>query len=92
MKDPKFRQLFAEALRATGIDVQASAPEIATFADQLAIDLAAAAGEAGIGEAIDASADRLVQFASRRTVRVADAGDQRALALVRGVLIGLASG
>jgi phosphosulfolactate phosphohydrolase-like enzyme len=82
---------FAGALNATGIDLAASADAIATFAAERAAHLATIANEPGIAEAVEAEAYRVWLFAARREVRVADAADQRAAGMIRGLLLGLAS-
>ncbi|MBL8756325.1 MAG: hypothetical protein JNK15_23730 [Planctomycetes bacterium] len=86
----QIKEQFAEALRATGIDLATSATEVATYAAERGAHLTAAAAEPGFGEALDAEQDRVWMFAARRAVRSGDAGDARAAGLIRGVLIGLA--
>ncbi len=83
-------KLFGDALRETGIDLQAAPAEIGVFATQRAAHLALIAGEPGIEEAVIAERDRVWGFAARRAVRSGDAADARAIGLIHGVLLGMA--
>ncbi|MFO0451602.1 MAG: hypothetical protein ACK52I_23575, partial [Pseudomonadota bacterium] len=68
------------------------AEAIADYTAERGAHLTAIANEPGIAEAIEAETYRCWLFAARREVRVADAGDQRAWGLLRGLLLGLAAG
>lgn len=85
------KEQFVGSLTATGIDLAASADAIADYAGERGAHLAAIANEPGIAEAVEAESYRVWLFAARREVRVADAADQRAAGLIRGLLLGLAS-
>ena len=92
MKTQDLRSAFAAALEATGVDLKTSAQEVAAYAADRGAHLAAIAAEPGIAEACEAEADRVWLYGAQRAVRAADAADGRAIALIRGVLLGLAGG
>lgn len=86
------KQQFAEALSATGIDLQRAPAEIAEKAAESAARLTLAANELGFAEAVEAESQRVWLFAASRAVRSADAVDARAFGLIHGFLIAAAGG
>lgn len=85
------RTLFADALRATGLDLRQSAEDVASLALQRTAHLATLADQPGFLEAVGDEAARVWLYAADRSVRVGDATDARALGLIHGVLFGLAA-
>jgi hypothetical protein len=82
--------LFHQALKETGVRVQASAAGIATFAAEQASALAGCVGLPGFDEAVKAATDNVALFAGIRAAREGDAADAKARGLVVGLLLGLA--
>jgi hypothetical protein len=84
--------LLENYLKASGIDLQQASADVALFAAQRSAHLAAAAGQAGFQEALEAEADRVWLFATGRAVRAGDASDARLWGVVAGFLISAAGG
>lgn len=90
MKDT-IKDQFAQALAATGVQLQTSAVEVATFAASRSAHLAAASAEPGFAQVMQDEQLRVWLFAANRTVRAGDAADARAFGLIQGLLLGAAS-
>lgn len=81
------KQLLEQYLKSSGVDLQQASADVAMFAAQRSAHLAAAAGQAGFQEAVEAEADRVWLFATGRAVRAADANDARLWGILAGFLI-----
>ncbi len=88
----KVSKAFEEAIRETGFELERASHEVALYSIERAAFLSTIAHEAGFGEAVEAEAAGVFAYAARRAVRAADQGDQRALDIIRGFLIGKAGG
>lgn len=84
-------EAFEQALRQTGIDIQAVPGEVAVYAAQRGAFLASLGQVPGFLRAAEAEADNVFLFAARRAMQTADAADSRAWSLIQGVLLGLAT-
>lgn len=82
--------LFHQALKDTGVRVQATAAGVAAYAAEQASLLASCVGLPGFDEAVKAAADNVALFAGIRAAKEGDAADARARGLLTGLLLGLA--
>lgn len=87
----KVKEQFARELHATGVQLQASGVEVATFAATRGAHLSAAALEPGFDQVMGDEQNRVWTFAAKRAVRAGDAHDARAYGLIQGLLLGLAT-
>lgn len=85
------KQQFADALHATGVQLQQSGIEVATFAAARAAHVSAAANEPGFPQLMADEQLRVWLFAAGRAVRAGDAADASAFGMIQGLLLGLAS-
>lgn len=91
MKKQQIKEQFAQALSATGLQLQTSAVDVANFAATSAERLSAAANEPGFDQVFGDEQNRVWTFAAKCAVRAGDASDATAFGLIRGFLLGLAS-
>lgn len=84
-------EAFEQALKQTGLDLQAMPGEVAAYATQRGAYLASFGSVPGFLRAAEAEADNVFLFGARRAVDKADAADARAWSLIQGVLLGLAT-
>ena len=77
----QIKDQFAQAISATGLQLQAAAVDVAEFAAASSERVSAAQLET----------NRVFLFAAKRAVRAGDAADAQAFGLIRGFLLGLAS-
>lgn len=91
MKKQQIKEQFAQALSATGLQLQTSAADVAAFAATSGERLSAAANEPGFDQVFGDEQNRVWTFAAKRAVRAGDASDATAFGLIRGFLLGLAS-
>jgi hypothetical protein len=87
----RIKEQFAQAISATGVQLQAAGAEVAAFAAARSAHLAAASQEPGFEQAFGDEQARVWLFAAGRAVRAGDAADARAIGLIQGLLLGAAS-
>lgn len=87
----KNSEAFEAALRQTGIELAAVPAEITNYAAQRGAHLATYGQVPGFLRAVEAEADSVWLFATRRAIKTADAADARAWGLIQGLLMGLAT-
>lgn len=84
-------EAFEQALKQTGADLAALPAEVAAYAAQRGAHLATYGQVPGFLRAVEAEADSVWLFATRRAMNKADAADARVWGLIQGLLMGLAT-
>ena len=84
-------EAFEQALKQTGLELQALPGEVAVYAAQRGAYLASFGQVPGFLRAVEAEADNVFLFSARRAMSAADAADVRAWSLIQGVLLGIAT-
>ena len=82
----QFSAALDTALKETGLQLQKSAHEVATYASLRSVHLAGAVGQKGFQEAVVAERDAVALYAGIQAVNNADAADNRLLGLIHGAL------
>lgn len=82
----QFSAALDTALKETGLQLQKSAHEVATYAALRSVHLAGAVGQKGFQEAVVAERDAVALYAGIQAVKNADAADNRVLGLIHGAL------
>lgn len=91
MKDD-IKQRFADAIGATGLQLENAASDVAVYAALRAAHVAAvaAANEPNLAQVIADEQHRVWLYAAGRAVRSGDAADAQAFGLIQGLLLGAA--
>ncbi len=87
----QIKDQFAQAISATGLQLQAAAADVAEFAAASSERVSAAQLEPGFDQVFGDETNRVFLFAAKRAVRAGDSADAQAFGLIRGFLLGLAS-
>jgi hypothetical protein len=88
----QFSAALDTALKETGLQLQKSAHEVATYAALRSVHLAGAVGQKGFQEAVVAERDAVALYAGIQLVAAADAADDITLSRARNRLVGLIHG